>query len=269
MNLTAYFDDSASEEKSKILVLAGYVHSTETWVRFSDDWLAILSAAPTIQYFKMREAENLSGEFLGWDAAARDAKVLAFADLIEKHKPWSIACFISRADHQDIIRPIIPYDLRHPYVDAFYAIIIKLAQWHRHDGRTAPVDLVFDEQGEMGRNAAMWYEHIKSMQPPEIQAMLGDIPEFRDDKQTPPIQAADLLAWHLRRSKEDRNRNEHRPIMDKLIPVAHAEAVLDEEYLRKNAREMSQVPHVGLTNQKKDSVKHILRELLRRGRETK
>jgi hypothetical protein len=264
--LTAFFDDSASEETDKLFVLAGYVHSAEAWARFSDDWQTVLDAAPSITYFKMREAQNLSLEFLGWDPIARNAKVHSLADVIDKHAPWSIECCIRRTDYQNIVGPVVPYDLRHPYFDAFYAVIIKLAQWHRHLGLTIPVDFVFDEQGEIGAEAVIWYEHIKSLQPPEIQAMLGSTPVFRDDKKILPLQAADLLAWHLRRGREERNKNEYRPVMEKLFPLIHAEIPLGEEYLRKIAREMAEVPHIGITTQKKDSVKHILRELLGRGR---
>ncbi|MGC2421984.1 MAG: DUF3800 domain-containing protein [Candidatus Acidiferrales bacterium] len=264
--LTAYFDDSASEETDKLLVLAGYVHSAEAWARFSDDWKAIVDAVPTIRYFKMREAQNLSGEFLGWDVIARDAKVLSLADVIKRHEPWSLECSISRTDYLRIVRPVVPYDIRHPYFDAFYAAIIKLAEWHHHLGLTTPVDFVFDEQGEIGAQAVIWYEHIKSMQTPEIRAMLGSSPVFRDDKRTPPLQAADLLAWHLRRGREERNKNEYRPVMEKLLPLFHAEVSLGEEYLNKIAREMSEVPHIEMTTQRKDSVKHILGEILGHGR---
>ena len=267
--LTAYFDDSSSEQEDKLLVLAGYVQSAEVWTRFSDDWQAILAKSPPIEYFKMREAENLNGQFLNWDPVAKNAKVYALAEVIEKHAPWSIECSISQMDHQNIVRPVGPYDLRFPYFHAFYAVIIKLAQWHRGLGLTIPVDFVFDEQGEIGAEAVLWYEHIKSMQSPEIQAMLGSSPIFRDDKQTLPLQAADLLAWHIRRSKESRNRNEYRPVVEKLFPLIHASVPLGEEYLRKIAKEMSEIPHVGLTQEKKDSVKGLLQKILGRGKREK
>jgi hypothetical protein len=267
--LTAYFDDSSSEQEEKLLVLAGYIHNAETWARFSDDWQVVLAAPPSIEYFKMREAENLNGQFGGWEPIARNAKVLTFAEVIEKHVPWSIECSISRRNHQAIVRPVGPYDLRFPYFDAFYAVIIKLAQWHYQIGLTIPVDFVFDEQGEIGAEAVIWYEHIKSIQPPEISALLGSTPVFRDDKKILPLQAADLLAWHIRRGKEPRNTDEYRPVVEKLYPLLHASVPLGEEYLRKIAKEMSELPHIGLRQEKKDSVKGLLRELLGRGKREK
>jgi hypothetical protein len=267
--LKAHVDDSSSEQEDKLLVLAGYVHSADVWAQFSDDWQAILATSPSIEYFKMREAENLSGQFLGWEPIAKNAKVHALADVIDKHAPWSIECSVSRRDYENIARPVRPYDLRFPYFDAFYALITKLAQWHSQLGLTVPVDFVFDEQGEIGAEAVIWYEHIKSMQPPNIRALLGSTPVFKDDKQVLPLQAADMLAWHIRRRKEARNRNEYRPVIEKLFPLLHASVPLGEEYLRKIAKEMSEIPHVGLTTEKKDSVKGILRDLLGRGKDEK
>jgi hypothetical protein len=260
--LTAFVDDSASEDTDKLFVLAGYAQNAEVWASFSDDWQKKLDANPRIEYFKMREAQNLSGQFFGWDPIVRNRKVHAMADVIEEHEPWSIEAYMSKAQYQRIVAPIVPHDIRHPYLDLFYALIIKLAHWHYSLGLQIPVDFVFDEQGEIGEEAVMWYSHIKSLQPPEIQALMGSTPIFRDDKKVLPLQAADLLAWHLRRGREERNKNEYRPVMERLFPSMHASAELGDEYLQKIAREMSEVPGIDKVRGEKNSIKPILRHLL-------
>ena len=265
--LTAFVDDSASEDTDKLLVLAGYVHNATSWEAFSDDWQKAIDETPRVAYFKMREAESLRGEFLGWEPIARNAKIHALADVIDKHKPWSIESYMSKAQHDSIVGHIVPYDIRHPYLDLFYALILKVAQWHHGLGLRVPVDFVFDEQGQIGADAVMWYEHIKSRQPPEIQALLGSTPVFRDDRKVLPLQAADLLAWHLRRGKEERNKGEYRPVVERLFPLVHARVELGDEYLEKIAREMSEVsPHIKTLNAKNGSVMPLLRESLERKR---
>lgn len=274
MTLTAFIDDSASEENDKLLVLAGYVHAAVSWEVFSNDWQKVLEAHPRIEYFKMREAESLKGEFSGWAPSTRDGKIDALAQVILRHKPWSVETYMSKAQYTAIVGPVVPYDIRHAYLDLFYALIIKLAQWHHSVGLRIPVNFVFDEQGQMGVDTAIWYGHIKSLQPTGVQELLGSTPIFRNDKKVLPLQAADLLAWHLRRQKEERNKDERRSIADKLFPLVHVCAELGDEYLGNIARDMSLVakemsevaPHLGTLNKKKDSIMPALREALERER---
>lgn len=280
MMLTVFVDDSTSDDADKLLVLAGYVHNADAWESFSDDWQNALDADPRIEYFKMREAESLRGQFLGWDPIAKNAKVHALADVIVKHKPWSIESYISKAQYERTVGLVVPWDIRHPYLDLFYALVIKVAQWHHSMGLRVPVDFVFDEQGQMGTDTAMWYQQIRSQQPPEIQELLASTPVFRDDKKVLPLQASDLLAWHLRRGKEDRNKSEFRPVAEKLFPLMHATVELGDDYLRNVAGQMAEVmkemsevaPHLGTLNKKSDSIMPVLRylaELQRKKDETK
>jgi hypothetical protein len=49
------------------LVLAGFISPAEEWAAFSDEWQLCLDAAPSLRYFKMREAvNNPSGAFKNW-----------------------------------------------------------------------------------------------------------------------------------------------------------------------------------------------------------
>jgi hypothetical protein len=146
--------------------------------------------------------------------------------------------------------PIIPYEVRTPYFTCFYSVILNLTKWHASMGLTLPIDFVFDEQGVIGAEAVSWYEAIKSFQPPDIARLLGADPVFRDDKKILPLQAADLLAWHLRRKRETRNRSEQRPVLSKLLPLLHAEIEITPEVLRVIAQQLSKVPNIELTRAK-------------------
>jgi hypothetical protein len=149
----AYFDDSGSEEGGKTLLLAGCVQKYSVWANFSLGWEAGLAQSPSIKYFHMREARKLEGEFSGWKAKDRDAKIRHLAEIAASYDPWTITAWISRAEHDAILKPIAPFMIRQPYMDLFYAVILKLAQWHHVDGVTLPVDYVFDEQGVIGTEA--------------------------------------------------------------------------------------------------------------------
>lgn len=243
----AYFDDSSGDEASKTLLLAGCVQKYKVWANFSLGWEAGLAETPSIKYFHMREARQKKGEFNGWKTKDRDAKIRRLAEIAASYNPWTIAAWISRAEHDAILKPIAPFMIRQPYMELFYAVIIKLAQWHHDDGVTLPVDYVFDDQNLIGTEAVMWYEHIKAWQKPEIAALMGNSPKFENDKMVLPLQAADMLAWHLRRHKDHPEEDDSKWATAPVIGLLHAEIHLTKEFLIETAEKMKLVPGVELT----------------------
>ncbi len=204
VSLHAFIDNSASDVGSRRLFLAGYIHGAESWISFSAAWRAALVHPPAIQYFKMAEAQSLRGQFRQWTQANRDRKLLSLAKVIQDHDPWAVHCSVSRDDYARILAPVAPYPLKNPYSMCFWAVIQTAAVYHRELGieGTPPVDFVFDQQGGLGDDAALWYDWMKQQQDPEICELLGDRPIFCDDKQVVALQAADMLAWHVRRADE-------------------------------------------------------------------
>jgi hypothetical protein len=227
--LQAYIDDSASQQGDRKLFLAGYVHDAAQWALFSNDWDAVLHEAPVIEYFKMSEAQNLSEQFRHWSAPQRDRKIERLIDVIVKHKPWSIQCSVSQRLFNEIVLPVAPYELRHPYGVCFHGIVIGVARIHREMGLTVPVDFIFDEQGSVGDDAVVWYRQIKKHQSPEIRALMGSTPIFKSDRDVLLLQAADLLAWHVRRDDESGDAYAKRRVM---FGPKHRGLEITEEVLR-------------------------------------
>jgi hypothetical protein len=256
--LQAFVDDSRSDVDGRNFVLAGYVHSAERWLQFSDDWKAALDAPPKIEYLRMVEAENLRDQFNKWSEEDRDAKVNKLGEVIYEHNPWSFECWVSERAFNEIVKPVAPYDLKNPYMVCFYGAIVTVARLHESERITTPVDFVFDEQGGLGAFVVSWYDWVKQWQDPSIAKLLGSMPIFRDDKKMLPLQAADLLPWHLRRKKESRYRSENRPVM-KYIFGNHIEATINEELLRLLAQRMAQVPGVKEVQSKKTSIRRLLK----------
>ena len=58
------------------------------------------------------------------------------------------------------------------------------------------VDFIFDDEGEKN-NVLRYWELIKINSAPEFAQWTGDAPVYRDDRTTPPLQAADLYAWWI------------------------------------------------------------------------
>ena len=223
VSLHAFVDDSSSDVGDRRLFLAAYINGAGPWIAFNHEWRAALEEPPKLGYLKVAEAQNLSGQFRGWLLADRDAKVLRLANVIAAHRPWSVHCSISRADYARIVAPVAPFPLKQPYFSCFWGIIRTTADYHLQLEQNRPpdtvsvppVDYVFDEQGGIGGDAALWYHWLKERQEPTVAAMMGDQPIFGDDKDIVALQAADMLAWHLRR-RHERGPDEPLPILDLL-----------------------------------------------------
>lgn len=249
--LQAFIDDSASDTGDQRLFLAGYVNTADQWIAFSNAWEEALKEHPAIEYFKMSEAHSLKGQFERWQEKDRDAKVSRLAKVIRDFDVLSIQVSVSRTDYNRIIRPVAPHGLGNAYFTLFYGVIITLTRTHQQMGITMPVDFIFDEQGGMGQQTALFYDYVKSQQIPELQGLLGVQPIFRDDKKVMPLQAADMLAWKIRREHEYPNQQHSiKPWDFYKEKTYHAVAEMNEEMLVGLAEKMKKVPGITLTQRK-------------------
>jgi hypothetical protein len=65
-----------------------------------------------------------------------------------------------------------------------------------------PVDFIFDDQGQAGQKCLQWYAGLRERVSEPHRTMISNTPQFKDDRQLSPLQAADMLAWHIRREHE-------------------------------------------------------------------
>lgn len=256
----AYIDDSASQSGGdRRLVLAGYVNTVEAWRFFSDDWQDELDTKPSIDYFTMKEAWDFRGEFRGWRERDRDKKVSALAEVIERHAPWSVHCEVSIDEHDEIVAPLSPYDIRNPYHSCFLGVIGILARAHAARGIKGKIDFIFDENNAMGPEIMMLRRAIPKSLPRNARDLLGSWPHFENDKRVLPLQAADLLAWHLRRASEARYLSERRPLNDKLPGVFHAFGRINRDILLSMAKDLSAIPMNDRTRTRGGSIRRSLK----------
>jgi hypothetical protein len=191
--IKSFVDDSGSGGDSRYFVLAGYSAAIEEWETFADAWQKQLDLQPSIEYFKMREAESLRDQFEGWSPEERNAKVESMAAVISKHDLWEASVAIPAQDYHDILEPFLPGTFSDPYLICFDCIIAAFAFRHRD----SKIDFVFDNDQKNEREARRLYPQIARII--KIPGEIGKI-DFEDDKEFVPLQAADLIAWQVRRS---------------------------------------------------------------------
>jgi len=228
--LRSYADESGSD---KFLVLAGYVLPFDFWIPFIEDWQKVLDDKRLpIQYFHMVEAESGNGEFLGVPEEFRKMKVRDFLTVIEKHEPIGLCSHIKLSDWEELALPFARNGYKDAYYPLFSSITHLIFSLNMIERVQTPVEFVFDEQTKVKKNAIDMYDRTKKIYEPalELHRLFGDTPQFRDDKLVLPLQAADMLAWHKRRTLDFPNE-ERDDIGERLERTILLKENLDRPYL--------------------------------------
>lgn len=204
--LQAFTDDSAAQAGDKRLFLAGYLHRADVWASFSKAWHEELKAWPAIEYLKASEAHHLSGQFhhSQWDEKMRDAKLAKLAAIIAHYQPISYEFSVNGRLFEDELKPVSPYGLGRLHFTMCFAVVSGVARFTAESPVRAPIQFVFDEQQGVDADVQMFFTEMMKALPDDIQSLVDGLPMFKSEKeyQYAPLQAADLLAWHLRREHE-------------------------------------------------------------------
>ena len=208
--LQGYFDDSGSDQrKEQPFVLAGYILQAEKWAKFSDDWRAECQRPPQIEYFKMFEAADASGEFASVQYDIRRYKILKLIEVIHRHELHGLCAHFKWCEWRDFSRSLRGPAKDQPYASLFFLMIDVVKMYQENLGIfPQKSQLDFDNQGKWGRFAIDWYGRMMDDSQPfcfsrEYREILEGTPHQLDDKQYVPLQAADMLAWAIRRKIDD------------------------------------------------------------------
>lgn len=180
--------------------VGGFITDSSAWNDLIPDWRAACRSAKPIEYFRMRELIERSGQFLGFTDAEAEAKLESLASVIESH-----------AHRLVILDSIITWDMydhavhsafkefcKTPYFFGVMGIILGLLEVVRDLGKAQPVRFIFDEQIGLELPIHQAFHIAKSVLSIEQASALETI-AFGDDRKIPPLQCADLMAWQVRR----------------------------------------------------------------------
>jgi hypothetical protein len=216
--MQAYIDDST---EPPIFVLAGFVARAEEWAKLTIRWQSTLDQPPRLEYFKMKEGNALRGQFTGWTAQQRDKRVAEFVGIVKDHVLITIYSVVHQRVYRSVMRGELAKQLDNPYWLMYHSIMMTVGRWEKEVGIAEPVDFIFDEQGRQSDQVESVYSILVQHAPPEIRALFGARPVHRDDKKTLPLQAADLLAWHVRHQYDDAGGGADNAVMRSLMTIPH------------------------------------------------
>lgn len=231
MIINGYIDDSGSDNKNPddFFVLAGYVLPADDWINFSEKWDSELKIRPAVKCFKMSDAEYGDGYFKGMSEEFRRLKVNEMAEIIPPFKPIALSCSLNWGLYNKIIRGRVPAEVDDPYAVLFYAIIRLMYEWQLDAGGDTyqKVDFYFDEQHIDQLKILAGYLRLKRNIGEPYHNMLGQTPAFRDDEELNPLQAADMLAWHVHRDLV--KPEEGRPLLKKIAGEHYVHLPMEQE----------------------------------------
>lgn len=208
MPAQVFVDDSGGKGQSKNFVLAGLASDSYRWNSFSKEWRDCLRQEPRVDVFKMRDAASCTGSFHRFSPTQRDDRVRALARIINRYVEFAIWTMIDLDAHQKSWAKLSKPQSE-VYFWPYHTLILGACfdLWEECNWRE-PFEIVFDEQLIFGERARRWYPLIKEIMRikwPDECSILPANPTFRRDDEFPPIQAADLWAWCLRKNTDDPN----------------------------------------------------------------
>jgi hypothetical protein len=195
--LRAFIDDSGSGGDSPWFVLAGYVGTVEAWDSFDKPWRTVLDGHPKLEYFKSSEAESLrpDGQWAGISKGERNQRIDTLIEVIGNHTLRSLYVRLKQQDYNEIIKPYIPDAWDNAYYHLFIGSIAAFTSIEKHLGASRPIEFFFDRQNRLEKPSKRLYDMVGGQL---FGNRVVDV-HYEDEKLFLPLQAADLLAWQLRR----------------------------------------------------------------------
>lgn len=188
MVLRAYIDDSM--ESGDALIMAGYISTAEKWASFSYEWAEILGMK------RPYALKSYHASKTGQSEEEQERSMFLYR-VIERHVIAGICCCIRIAP---LVEWCAKYNLAseysNPYLLAIKGVVNLVAQDQQKIGIGKPIDFVFDERGEKKHLVDGW-ELYKNSIPEDVLSVTGTMPVFQNDEKVLPLQAADMIAWHM------------------------------------------------------------------------
>ena len=205
----AYLDESGTHAGSRAVVVAGFVSNVSKWEAFSEQWSAALNEWG-VSAFHMTDFESRHGEFADWKNEERRERLNRLLDLIIEHTFSSIGFVVRKKSFDEILSD----EAKELCVDAYGLAAIgcwyNLALRAREPRIDGWVDYVM-EAGCKGGGALqqIWSKQSDDQQWLDNTRIISL--DFRSKHISPPLQAADILAYELFKQAQRQFGEEQRP----------------------------------------------------------
>jgi hypothetical protein len=216
LNLTGYFDEAGIHAQAPVIVVAGYVSPQRDWRRLEVKWKKVLDEEDANFYHTTDiEADPPRGIYKGWTRAKADRLTDRLVPIAARYAGRVYGVHIlarvwyAAVPFVETLLPNRPHDA--PYLLLAREWIDTVINTQDKDS-TEQIGFVFADN-EYRHQLLDGYEAVKNSN--ARPALLGPL-AYDQMADNVMLQAADLIAWHYRRSteifKELRNEPYHRAV---------------------------------------------------------
>jgi hypothetical protein len=215
--------DEAGDRKDGFTVVAGWVSSTAQWEQFEWDWRIVL-AKYDVPYLHMKLYSQSKGPFSKWAGKANDGTRRRFMEdmisIIKDHTDHWLACYSNDELFNQIDRRFnLRENIQTTYALAGRACVAQVDLWARSQVPRKDVGYVFEDgAGRAGLTKALniattlpsaRFEPSRNLRTADGSTRKGII----------QLQAADLLAYELRKHRCELGKRSGRAVRRSLYSV--------------------------------------------------
>ncbi|HXM99846.1 MAG TPA: DUF3800 domain-containing protein [Candidatus Dormibacteraeota bacterium] len=193
---TAYFDDSGTDENSKIAVAACYIGTVEQWDRLARAWDSIRREEhAAFEYFATADCLAGAGQFAGWTWEKRDRLIRRLIAETRNRVRLGIGTAVIKADYD----ATLPGGWRRRvagqthFAFAVNICLMQIKRWRRRFKVSEPIQYVFDLTGKGKGEILATLAEFERFDPNSF-GIVKDGYSFKSKKTLPPLQAVDILA---------------------------------------------------------------------------
>ncbi len=210
--LKGYFDESRRSVGAEVFALAGYVSHVNYWRRLSSEWNNILASYGIKHGLHMKDFAHFIGEFrIFKDNEVRRREFIGklVRTLYKSPKFVAVGCAVDIHAFSQLPKGKTTSFRNDPYL--FASLICARAAiecvYFRYLPASEKIGFVFDRRDDLQARALSIFNVIKSFPGLPEKERLGDI-AFGSRLESPPLQAADFVAYEVRKALESRRSGE-------------------------------------------------------------
>ena len=238
--LRLYIDDSGKPDQSPVQVLAGYLSTAERWAVFSNEWQKLLDEAG-LDAFRMVEAWRMARKYAERGSLKRDHLIVRMVECIKRHAEMAFVTSVPFEGFHYYLDAKQDYShpLGRPYFFGFYALLVQVYNYAFQRRADQRLEIIFDEQGgESEQYVLSAMTEFRRIAGQHFCDLVIPTPGFQNDKDALPLQAADMLAWLVRRDATNGARGIDRSgclenmILGEALSMPNSVSVWDEKQLK-------------------------------------
>lgn len=227
MVINTYFDESSegNDNYNGLLAVCGYSLSLDGAQHLEKEWGAMLNKY-NLEFFHMCECNVCSGVFDELTDAECDLCARKAIEIARKHSLHGHAAILVQSEYREILQNQ-GFDCD-PYTFLVWCKYLNVNKWALENRPDAKISLFF-EDGYKTQPQANELLNVLKKDPRKGKNRLITH-SFVGKKDSYPIQAADLIAWHIRKGYE--NMKNGKPIRKDTTALFDSELIFTLEYTR-------------------------------------